>query len=88
MQALFVTIIVLVALAILVPMMFMVGALFRTVVATFRAHDDALASPARSGNQEGGVDSLASSLRRGEAANADADESIEGMGGPTSPGGP
>lgn len=37
MQALFVITIVLVALAVLVPMVFMVGALFRTVVATFRS---------------------------------------------------
>ncbi len=88
MQALFVITLILAALVVLVPMIFMVGAFFRTVVAAFRDTDHAPGSASRPDDQEGFVDSLAWSLRWSEVANADENESIEGMGGPTPPGGP
>ena len=48
MQALFVITLILAALVVLVPMIFMVGAFFRTVVAAFRNTDPALEDAARS----------------------------------------
>jgi hypothetical protein len=88
MQALFVATIILVGLVILVPMMLMVGALFRTVLATFRASEPTPDEFARPGDEEGLVDSLAWTLRWGEVAGADKTESIESMGGPGPTGGP
>ncbi len=86
MQALFVAIVILVGLVVLVPMIFMVAALFRTVVGSFRAGKG---SPNETPpEQDGFVDSLAWTLRWSEVANANENESTEGMGGPTPPGGP
>ncbi len=52
MQALFVAIVILVGLAVLVPIIFMVAALFRTVVATFRPIEQA-PNADESGSSEG-----------------------------------
>lgn len=54
MQALFVTLIILAALLVLVPMMFMVGAFYRTIVASFHTPERAPTPPE---DREGLVDS-------------------------------
>ncbi len=83
MQALFVTLILLVALVILVPMLFMVGAFYRTVAGTFRASERPQHRPE---DRESVVDSRARPPRRDEVADADASGSNESARGSTPPG--